>query len=44
MGSRLGPKMKLYMKHTPSLFWHMELTPESEKSVHIKGHKFFIDY
>ena len=44
MGSWLGPRMKLYMKHTPSLFWHTELTLESGKSMHIKGYKFFMDY
>lgn len=41
MGSRLSPMMKLYMKHTPSLFWHMEQTLESQKSMQIKGHKIF---
>lgn len=44
MGSWLGPRMKIYTKHTLSLFWHKELTLELEKSMNIKGHKFFMIY
>jgi len=38
------PKDETLHETSPSLFWHKELTFKSDKSMHIKSHKFFMDY